>query len=169
MIKNYRWSLALLTSFLLAGCVHNPNTDLVAAEIGQPSITQMSDEADTQIAEAAASVSQSMTNLEAVEKANMAPQAKKIYPYVAEMQIPGVSSVDWNGPIEPLVKHLAQTAGYRVKIVGSAPITPIIVTVHAEEDSNANILRSAALQANNRAMIMTNAQDKSITLRYLRS
>lgn len=168
-MKNQRWGFVIAASLILVGCVHNPKDDMVAAEIGQPSITQMSDEAGTQIAEAATSVSQSFTNLEAVENANMAPQAAKRYPNVALMQLPGVSSVDWNGPIEPLVRQLAKAADYHLKIVGGAPITPIVVTVHAEEDSNADILRNAALQANNRAIITSNPQDKSITLRYLGS
>ena len=155
--------------FVLTGCIHNTPYDLAAAERTQPSITQVSDESATQMAEAAASVSQSLTNLEAVEKANMVPSAAKLYPAVGQVVIPGISSIDWNGPIEPLVRQIAKATNYHVRIVGSAPITPIVVMVHEDQAANADILRNAALQAGNRATIKTNPAAKIIELRYLGS
>lgn len=158
--------LGISSSLLFVGCAHT-QYDLVPAEVGQPSITHVSDAAADQIAEAASSVSQSLTSLEAVEKANMAPQAAKMYPTVGQVPVPGVSSVDWNGPIEPLVRQIAKACGYRLKVIGEAPITPVIVTVHQQQASNADILRSAGLQAGNRATVTANSATKVIELRYL--
>jgi len=97
----------------------------------------------------------------------MAPNAAKLYPKVAQVNVPGVSSIDWNGPLEPLMRQMAKATGYRLRIVGASPIPPIIVTVHAEQATNAEIIRNAALQAGNRAKITTNSNAKILELRYL--
>ena len=154
----------LLSSILLLSACHHT---MPQAEMTQPPIPNVSDAASTQIAESAASISASLTALEAVEKANMAPKAAKLYPNVAKMDMPGVSSIDWNGPIEPLLRQIAKAAGYKFKVIGIAPITPIIVTIHEQQASNAEITRNAALQANNRATVQTNVASKTLELRYL--
>lgn len=160
-------AIAITSSFVLTACTSSRN-DMAPQQLNNPSsLTQVSDAAADQIAEAASSVSKSLTNLEAVERANMAPQAAKQYPNIAAVSIPGNSSIDWNGPIEPLVRQIAKATQYRVSIVGAAPITPIIVTVHQEQATNADILRNAALQAGARATIVTDPAKKVITLRYL--
>ena len=153
--------------FFLTNCA-DQKSNLPPQELGQPSLAQVSDAAADQIAEAAGSVSQSLTNLEAVEKANMQPKIAKQYPYVARINVPGFSSVDWNGPIEPLVRQVANAAHYHLHIIGSSPIPPIIVTLHELQTSNADILRSAALQAGTRATIKANAETRVIELHYLR-
>lgn len=159
--------VGVVSSLLLGACVHGHN-DMAPQQLNNTSsLTQVSDAAADQIAEAAASVSQSLTNLEAVERANMAPRAAKAYPNISAVSIPGNSSIDWNGPIEPLVKQIAKATGYHVKIVGQPPIPPIIVTVHQDQAPNADILRSAALQSGTRATIKTDPAKKVIELRYL--
>lgn len=166
MKKTLYWTALSTAVFALTAC-HTGQSDLVGAEVQQPSITKVPDEASTQLAEAAASVSHSFTDLEAVDKANMAPAAAKIYPTVASVSLPGTSSVDWNGPIQGLVSQLAKAAGYKLHIVGAAPTAPIIVSVHsAQAEPNANILRDAALQAGMRAKITTDTQAKVLTLQY---
>lgn len=160
-------AMGITASLVLTACTSSHH-DMAPQQLNNPSsLTQISDAAADQIAESAASVSQSLTNLEAVERANMAPQAAKEYPRVAVVSIPGNSSIDWNGPIEPLVRQIAKATQYRVSIIGAAPITPIIVTVHQEQASNADILRNAALQAGARATITTDPAKKVIALRYL--
>jgi defect-in-organelle-trafficking protein DotD len=158
--------LGIACSLFLISCAHT-HDNMTPQELSQPSLTHVSDAAADQIAEAAASVSQSLTNLEAVERANMSPRAAKEYPAVAAVSIPGNSSIDWNGELKPLVQQIAKATNYRLQIIGSPPHTPIIVTVHNENDSNANILRNAALQANGRATITVSTSRKEIELRYL--
>jgi defect in organelle trafficking protein DotD len=157
--------VAVTACVLLTACVHS---DMAPQQFNNTSsLTKVSDAAADQIAEAAASVSHSLTNLEAVERANMAPQTAKIYPNVSAVSIPGNSSIDWNGPLEPLVQQIAKATGYHVHIIGAAPLPPIIVTVHEDQAPNADILRNAALQVGTRAAIKTNPGKKIIELRYL--
>ena len=158
--------VGLISSLLLIGCT-NTHNDMAPQQLAQPSLAPVSDAAANEIAEAAASVSHSLTNLEAVEKANMSPQAAKQYPTIAAVSIPGTSSISWNGPLGSLVQQVAKAANYRVHVVGVPPISPILVNVQEDQASNADILRNAALQANKRATITTCAATKTIELRYL--
>lgn len=159
-MKKCLWCVLILA---LSGCHHS---DPIPAEATPVPVAATTDSASIKLAEAAASVSRSLTDLDAVEKANMAPKAAKLYPKVAEMTIPGVSSIDWNGPIRPLLKQIADAAGYRLKVYGNEPIVPIIVAIHAREESNADIVRDAALQAGARAAVITNCATKVIELHY---
>jgi defect in organelle trafficking protein DotD len=154
-------SIALL--LLLSGCSHKPQVPANATPIPVANVT---DDASTKLAEAAASVSQSLNELAAVDKANMAPKAAKLYPHVAEMQIPGTSSIDWNGPIQPLLTQIAKAAGYRLVVSGHQPSIPIIVLVRANQRSNADIVRDATLQATNRASVRTDYNLRTIYLTY---
>ena len=126
----------------------------------------VTDEASAKLAEAASSVSQSLAELAAVDKANMAPQAAKRYPHVAEMQIPGTSSIDWNGPIQPLLKQIANAAGYRLVVSGNPPAIPIVVLIRAQERGNAEIVQDAALQAGEHATVKTSYPLRTIYLTY---
>jgi len=149
---------------LLSGCTSTkPQLPAAAAPIP---IDAATDDASAKLAEAATSVSQSLAELAAVDKANMAPQAAKLYPHVAEMQIPGSSSIDWNGPIQPLLKQIAKAAGYRLVVSGNVPAIPIIILIRAEERGNAEIVQDAALQAADRATIKTSYPLRTIYLTY---
>ena len=154
---------------LLTGCMPPPEDNQepqLPAKADPVPIAGVTDEASAKLAEAAGSVSQSLLELAAVDKANMAPQAAKRYPTVAKMQIPGVSSIGWNGPIQPLLKQIADAAGFRLVVAGKAPAIPIMVLVRAQERSNAEIVQDAALQADNRATVITNAPMHTLYLTY---
>jgi defect-in-organelle-trafficking protein DotD len=165
-MKSLSVMVGVILSLLIIGCTNNHN-DMAPQQLTQPSLAPVSDAAANEIAEAAASVSHSLTNLEAIEKANMSRQAAKQYPTIAAVSIPGTSSISWNGPLGPLVQQIAQAAHYRVHIVGVPPVSPILVNVQEDQASNADILRNAALQANKRATIHACAATKTIELRYL--
>lgn len=149
---------------LLTAC-STPQPQLPAKAVPIP-VSATTDEASIKLAEAASSVSQSLTELAAVDKANMAPQAAKLYPHVADMQIPGTSSIDWNGPIQPLLKQIARASGYRLVVSGNAPAIPIMVLIRAQERSNAEIVQDAALQAGNRASVSSSYKLRTIYLTY---
>lgn len=149
---------------LLSGCASNkPQLPSAAAPIP---VNATTDEASAKLAEAASSVSESLAELAAVDKANMAPVAAKLYPHVADMQIPGTSSIDWNGPIQPLLKQIANAAGYRLVVAGNSPSVPIVIMIRAEQRANADIVQDAALQAANRATVKTSYPQRTLYLTY---
>lgn len=158
-------AIAILSCLSLTACTSSSAPQLPAKAAPIP-VASVTDAASAKLAEAASSVSQSLTELAAVNKANMAPQAAKLYPKVDQMQIPGTSSVDWNGPIQPLLKQIASAVGYRLVVSGNAPAIPIMVLVRASERSNAEIVQDAALQAGTRATVTSNYSLKTIYLSY---
>jgi defect-in-organelle-trafficking protein DotD len=156
----------ILVCCLLLNACNTTQVPQLPAKAEPIPVSSASDEASIKLAEAATAVSQSLTQLAAVNQANMAPQAAKLYPKVAQMQIPGTSSVDWNGPIQPLLKQIANAVGYRLIVSGNAPAIPIIVLIRAQERGNAEIVQDAALQAESRATVTSDFRLKTIHLTY---
>lgn len=78
----------------------------------------------------------------------------------------GTADVDWTGPIEPLVRKLAQMTDYKIKVLGSAPAIPIIVSISQEKAVIADILKNAGMQAGKRANIVVFPANRVIEIRY---
>lgn len=76
------------------------------------------------------------------------------------------TSVDWSGPIEPLVKEIARAADYRVRVVGSRPAIPVLVTVYAKNTMLGDVLRDVGYQAGRRAAVVVFPDSRVIELRY---
>lgn len=161
-------AICIVSCLSLTACTSSPpaSAPQLPAKAAPIPVASVTDAASAKLAEAASSVSQSLTELAAVNKANMAPQAAKLYPKVDQMQIPGTSSVDWNGPIQPLLKQIANAVSYRLVVSGNAPAIPIMVLIRAAERSNAEIVQDAALQAGTRATVTTSYPLKTIYLSY---
>jgi defect-in-organelle-trafficking protein DotD len=78
----------------------------------------------------------------------------------------GRASIDWSGPIEPLIQQIAQTAYYRVKIIGREPAVPILVTINAKNEMLGDILSNVAFQCGKRADVILYPENQVIELRY---
>lgn len=79
----------------------------------------------------------------------------------------GYASIDWSGPIEPLLERIGNMTMYRVKVLGPIPPVPVIVTISARERIVADILKDAGLQAGKRANLVVYPTSKIIELRYI--
>ena len=77
-----------------------------------------------------------------------------------------LASLDWSGPIEPLVRKIAASSDYKVRILGNQPSIPVIVQIHQTNVPLADILRNASFQTQNRADITVYPANKVIELRY---
>jgi defect-in-organelle-trafficking protein DotD len=118
------------------------------------------------LAEAAVSTSDSLGQLAEIEKAN-APKTKLNAPIDGDaIGLGSLASVDWTGPIEPLVQKLANTGQYKYRVVGRRPAIPVLVAVYAVNMPVSDILRDANLQAGTKADIAVYANKKLIELRY---
>jgi defect-in-organelle-trafficking protein DotD len=80
-----------------------------------------------------------------------------------------LSSIEWSGPVEPIVKQIAKAANYRVTVLGNEPKIPIIVTVNAENELMGDILRNIGYQCNRRATILLFPQRHVLELRYAKN
>ena len=78
----------------------------------------------------------------------------------------GTADIDWTGPIEPLVRKLADMTDYKLKILGNAPAIPIIVSISQDKAIIADILKNAGMQAGKRANIVVFPANRVIEVRY---
>jgi defect in organelle trafficking protein DotD len=77
------------------------------------------------------------------------------------------ATLDWSGPIEPLLHRVAHMSRYNVKILGPSPAVPVVVTLMAENRKIADILKDAGLQAGKRANLVVYPSSRIIELRYI--
>lgn len=156
---NIRW-LALLSAVLLSACAsHTVDTAKPAHNEG--------DSSQITLAEAASSVSESLVNLAATEQAAYHPISAHPSPDPASYGMGGTASIDWSGPVEPVVKQISESTHYQLKVIGKSPAIPIIVTVNTKEEAIGTILSNIAYQCGKRADIVVYPQTHVIELRYL--
>lgn len=73
-------------------------------------------------------------------------------------------TLDWAGPLEGLVRALAERAGWRFLVAGRPPARPLIVTVEAEGEPLIAVLRDAGLRAGNAATLAVDAAARTVLL-----
>lgn len=154
MIRKHHIALILL--FMLCSCA-NP-----------PPVIHL-DNADTSLAEASYSVSRSLSSLsETAQAAHPLPNLEPP-PNPASYGMAGLVSVDWSGPVEPLVRQIAKMTGYRVCVLGTVPAIPIIVTVYDKNMMIADILRDVGYQCGRRASVIVYPGSRVIEIRYAKN
>jgi len=122
--------------------------------------------AQMELANAATSISNSLMELSAIQRA--------VYPAVKLPDLPNanriglgkLASVDWTGPIEPLIKNIASISNYKIRIIGRVPPLPVLVSITKQNTALAVILRDAAFQCGNKVDIIIYPISKVIELRY---
>lgn len=148
----------LIAASMLAGCVSPYD----------PPAPQPSDPAAFKLAEAATSVTSSLTTLEGIRKAEN-PQYQKQLPSANSFGMYQLTSIDWTGPIGPIVRKIAAAANYRLSVLGNPPAIPVIIAIHAKNLPLGQILRNIDYQAGRKAYIYVNARTRTIELRYANS
>jgi defect in organelle trafficking protein DotD len=156
-------TVAFLIS-LLTACSTTQNS---ASSI-TPSINPKSDDAAITLAEAARSVSQSLNDLKTIEKASNPPIKPLPYPTASGLEKIS-ASVDWSGPIEPLLQRIANLANYKLEIIGQRPAIPVLVTISSQTTPLSYIVRNADLQAGVKANIAVYPGIHTIELRYAKN
>lgn len=158
MIYTKILSIIILILLALAGCHRYPGGEQV---ITYYPFDAGADNARAKLTEAAVSASASLNQIAAIEKATH-PEVKKLAVY----SIPGIASVDWTGPIEPLALRLAQAAGYKFRVIGNRPAIPVIVEIYTVNMPIADILRDCNYQAGKKADIFVYPSRRTVELRY---
>ncbi len=156
-----RQQLVLLTSIALSLCS-------CAYTHALPSPTQP-DAATIKLAEAAQSVSQSLYKLEEIETAARPGTLGKQLVATNTYGLQALGSVDWSGPIEPIVKALAKASHATFRRLGVKPGIPILVTLNVQDQTLASILRNIDFQAGHSAHIVVHPDRRGtnvIELRY---
>lgn len=125
------------------------------------------DAAQVKLAEAATSVSHSLEQLAAMEKAAHPSIKLPPPPDPASIGMARLASVDWTGPVEPLVRRIAAVTGYRVRVLGRPLAIPALVSISAKNTPLADILRDAGFQVEKKADIIVYPHSHVIEIRYI--
>lgn len=167
-IKHVLISLPFAVSLLLIGCGNTTQAPPVTYSYvtsKQAPVNAIDKNAQAQLAEAAVAVGRSLNQLSALKMA-IHPHAKMPAPLNAQaIGMTQISSVNWTGPLLPLLKKIASASGYTLNVIGH-PATPVIVTLSESNVPLASILHDAVLQASTRTTITVYPNKKTIQLLY---
>lgn len=154
--------LIVTGALLLSGCSHNQKVAIISNDTGVRN-------AEASLVEAATSVSNSLKQLAEIERATH-PQAQlPAPPAPGSIGMAQIASIEWNGPIGPLVEKIALASSYKVRTIGVTPAIPVLVSISAKDTPLADILRDAGFQCGEKANIVVYPERKTIELRYAKA
>lgn len=136
------------------------NTDANAAKIATNSAVEK------ELILAAKSIEASLALLARTQEENNIPLLNTAPLITPEGGMSGTADIDWTGPIEPLLRKLADMTDYKLKVLGNAPAIPIIVSISQDKSVIADILKNAGMQAGKRANIVVFPANRVIEVRY---
>lgn len=150
--------VAIFIAFLLSACT-----------TPKPPRGYHLDKHQSSLAEAAYSTSRSLVDLAEIAEAahplpNLAPP-----PSPATYGMGEVVTLDWSGPVEPLLRQVACAADYRVRVLGTPPAIPIIVTIYQKNVMLGDVLRDIGYQCGRRAAVVVFPESRVIELRYAKN
>lgn len=124
------------------------------------------DPVSLRLAAAVDRASAALQTLAAVEQARNPGIAVQGVPY-APQELRRTVTLDWVGPVEPILHRLADRAGYEFNVNGDVPPSPVVVTVRAKQKSVVEVLRDVGLQAGTRADVAVDPERRLVELSYV--
>lgn len=126
------------------------------------------DHASIKLAEAASSVSESMAELARIEEATKkVPPKNLVDPEHAGTN--AIATLVWSGPVGEAVEELAKKINYRVRVLGTPPAVPVIVTINKELVPIGVLLRDIDYQSGHKAKVTVYPRQRVIELRYAKA
>lgn len=159
-IKTY---LIIISSLLLVNCATHQRS-----AVSLLTTDDTMHQAETQLTDASISIKNSLFELAKIQKAAYPAVKLPGLPDADKLGMGHLASIDWTGPIEPLLKNTARVTYYKLRVLGKAPSIPIIVSLSEQKVPIATIVRNAAYQCGNRATIVVYPRSRIIELRYAR-
>jgi len=144
----------------LLGC----STDPVPAEKHPEA---MIDQSRIELSESAIAANHSLQTMASIEQSKNPVQVQESLPDPASYGMGQIASIDWVGPVEPLVKKIASIAQYRLNVVGHAPAIPVLVSLDHQNMAIGEILNDALLQTRSQIDVQVYPSAQLIELRYL--
>lgn len=154
---NNRFIVLFIVSALLSGC---------AGTLKKPPMNNPSDDASIKLAEAAVAVSDSMIEMARVEKVITPPGKDNTLTIPNAYNLQARASVDWSGPIEELTARIAKASHFKLRILGTTPAVPVLISISIKDESLAAILRNIDYQAGKKANIYVYPNSQVVELRY---
>jgi defect-in-organelle-trafficking protein DotD len=124
---------------------------------------------DVALAEASYSVSRSIVSLSEIAQSARPAPTMDPPPNPASYGMAGLTSVDWSGPVEPLIKQLTDASNYRLRVLGSKPAIPLLVSVYTKNMMVADLLRDIGYQCGRRATVVIFPDSRVVELRYAKN
>ena len=155
MMIDTKLALLLSATLLLSGCSFLTKSPPHQAAGVKPDTATP----NLELTEAAVSVSRSLNELSSMEKGTRS---------VSRTEMSGTVSVDWSGPAEPLLRQIALISGYRLRVLGTNPAIPVLVSVYAKDLPLADIIRDIDLQAGKKAYVKVFPRSRIIELCYMK-
>jgi defect-in-organelle-trafficking protein DotD len=144
---------------------------LTACETGypirvkDPQLVSQPDKVSMMLAQAADKASNALEALASVEqKRTPAGQVPAIVGAPAELM--RAVTINWVGPVDQIVKTLADKSSYRYVALGAAPATPVTVSVDVTNKPIIEVLRSIGLQLGARADVYVDSAERIVALTY---
>lgn len=176
MNKQYKiLPIILILAFITSGCSNFKNNSNKSTKFNRSSKSRvisnnLNSNIDTdigsQLVSSARSIEKSLATLAAAQEINNIPVLNTAPLITPEGGMGGIADIDWTGPIEPLLEKIASMTDYKLKILGTQPALPIIVSITQSKGIVADILKNACLQVGRRANIIVFPANKIIELRY---
>ncbi len=130
-----------------------------------PQVVVSPDRTDLMLADAATRATKALESLASLEQAKN-PNAGDIALPNAPVELRRSITLNWNGPVEPVARLLADRAGYKFQAIGSPPPVGLLVQVDARAEQVVSVLRSIGLQMGNRAILKVNPNTRVIEIQY---
>ncbi|MBN2690165.1 MAG: type IVB secretion system lipoprotein DotD [Gammaproteobacteria bacterium] len=164
-MRNRIFLLALAAVFL-AGCSQTGQKELyingksIGGEVSSIKL------AEGELAHSSVAIKNSLLQLAEIKRATHPQVRLPLPPNAKNIGMDKLASIDWTGPIEPLVRDVARVCGYKLRVLGKHPAVPVLVSVHEKNVPIVYILRNAGFQAGNRVNIVLYPRSKILELRY---
>lgn len=174
-MNSYKWLFITLSALILANCSDSHKSDdkpdivytNLLESIGPEEMKEQVD-VNAQLAEAATSVSTSLNKLAELKLAEIPPSKNSKADAFANVKgMNEISSIDWNGPVEPILRKIAKAGKHKFTVLGRAPSIPIIIDLDMRNVTLADILQNITYQASGKAHISYVSKQDTIELRYI--
>lgn len=130
-----------------------------------PQVVAAPDPVSARLAEAADRVSNALETLAAVENART-PSASSAPIANAPRELRRAITVNWVGPVEPVLKMLADRAGYEFKAFGNRPSNAAVISLDVENRAIIEVMRDVGLQLGGRADVRVSGDARRVEIHY---
>lgn len=144
-------------------------TMMLCACTSTPPATGSIEHSEASLSEASYSVSRAISSLSETAQATRPLPQLDPPPNPASYGMAGLTSVDWSGPVEPLLRQIARVTNYRLRVLGTSPAIPVLVTVYDKNTMIADIIRDVGFQCGRRATVIVFPDSRVIELRYAKN
>ena len=123
------------------------------------------DSVDLMLADAADRATRALETLAAMETTQMPIKPVAMVPN-APQELQRAVTLEWTGPVEPLVEELTRKVGYNYGVIGSQPNLPIIVSLKVVNTPLINVFRDIGMQMGARGDLKVDANMRVIEIQY---